>query len=128
VYESDWGEEILLGTRVRLRRQHEGGFQDPSLGPLVPGDILPSVSRRDGRRKLADVWTSGNRIFACQGRNVLRQIIRAATAGRSPSEAVAAHLRRPLSPEEAGLVSRSARAVISIARLEQRENSLFGEG
>jgi hypothetical protein len=33
------------------------------LMPLIPGDILPSVSRRDPRRRGAQVWTSGNRVF-----------------------------------------------------------------
>jgi hypothetical protein len=30
---------------------------------LIDGDILPTVSRRDPRRRAAQAWTSGNRIF-----------------------------------------------------------------
>jgi hypothetical protein len=71
-HEDGWAEEVLLGMRIRIRPQHEEGFQDPSLISSVRGDVLPSVSRRDQRRRFADVWTSGNRIFACQGRNVFQ--------------------------------------------------------
>src|SRR5262249_61566996 len=95
---------------------------------LVPGDILPSVSRRDKRRRLTGVWTSGNRIFACWGRNVLRRIVQSIAIGQSPRETVAAYLRRPLSAEEVRLVGRSADVVMRIANLEGRENLLFGEG
>jgi hypothetical protein len=123
-----WVEEVLLGMRVRIRPQPAGGFQDPTLKPLVPGDVLPSVSRRDPRRRLADVWTSGNRIFACLGRHVLRQIVPAIAGGRAPAEAVAAGLQRPLHPEEQRLVTRAAHQLLRIARHEQHENMRFGEG
>jgi hypothetical protein len=123
-----WAEEVLLGMRVRIRPQPAGGFQDPTLKPLVPGDVLPSVSRRDPRRRLADVWTSGNRIFACLGRHVLRQIVPAIAGGRAPAEAVAAGLQRPLHPEEQRLVTRAAHQLLRIARHEQHENMRFEEG
>jgi hypothetical protein len=126
-HEDEWAEEVLLGMRMRIRPEHEEGFQDPSLGSLVHGDVLPSVSRRDQHRQFADVWTSGNRIFACQGRNVLRQIIQAVGAGRSPYEAVAAYLQRPLRAEESRLALHAAHKIMRIASLEQEENSLFGE-
>jgi hypothetical protein len=90
-------------VRVRIRQPNLSGFADPSLVSVVPGDVLQSVSRRDSRRRLADVWTSGNRIFACQGRGVLQQILRAVAVGRSPYEAVALALERPLSSRKPSL-------------------------
>jgi hypothetical protein len=123
-----WAEEVLLGMRIRIRPQPAGGFQNPTLKSLVPGDVLPSVSRRDPRRQFVDVWTSGNRIFACPGRHVLRQIVTAVAAGHSPAEAVAVYLQRPLHPEEKRLVTRAAYQLLRIARREQHEYMLFGEG
>jgi hypothetical protein len=125
--EDKWTEEVLLSTRIRIRQPNILGFADPSLISLVPGDVLQSVSRRDSRRQLADVWTSGNRIFACQGRGVLLQILRALSEGRSPYEAVAVSLKRPLNFNETELVSRAANQIINIVSNEQKENLLFGE-
>jgi hypothetical protein len=128
VDEAAWAEEVLLGMRVRIRPQPAGGFQDPTLKSLVPGDVLPSVSRRDRRRRFVDVWTSGNRIFACSGRHVLRQIVTAVAADHSPAEVVAAYLQRPLHQEEKRLVSRAAYQLLGVAHREQHEYMLFGEG
>jgi len=127
-HKDDWDEEVLLGMRMRIRPQHEEGFQDPSLISSVRGDVLPSVSRRDQRRRFADVWTSGNRIFACQGRNVFRRIVQAVAVGRSPDEAVATYLKRSLSAEESRLSQHAAHQILRIASLEQEENALCGEG
>ncbi len=125
--EDEWIEEVLLGMRIRMRPQHDGNFHDPSLLSLVPGDILSSVSRREPRRRLADVWTSGNRIFACQGRYILRQIVHAVAVGQSPCETVAASLHRPLQKQEAQLIARSAHMILRVARLERKEHALCEE-
>lgn len=125
--EDSWIEEVLLGVRVRVRQPDLFGFADPSLISVVPGDVLQSVSRRDPRRQLADVWTSGNRIFACQGRGVLWQILEAMAVGQSPNEAVAVALKRPLSFVEAELLSYATHQIINIISTEQKENLLFEE-
>jgi len=51
--------------RMRLFIKPEPRVVSGSMGliPLVCGNILPSVSRRDPRRRDALVWTSGNRVF-----------------------------------------------------------------
>jgi hypothetical protein len=51
--------------RMRLFIKPHSGPASGLLGliPLVHGDILSSVSRRDPRRRGAHVWTSGNRVF-----------------------------------------------------------------
>ena len=51
------------------------------LRSIVPGDILPTVRRTDPRRKRADIWTSGNRIFATGHPDLVRIAARAAAAG-----------------------------------------------
>ncbi|NEO46375.1 MAG: hypothetical protein F6K55_20490 [Moorea sp. SIO4A3] len=125
--EDKWIEEVLLGVRIRVRQPNILDFADPSLISVVPGDVLQSVSRRDSRRQLADVWTSGNRIFACQGRGVLLQILRSLSERRSPYEGVAVSLKRTLNLNEIELVSRTADQIVNIVSTEQKESLLFGK-
>lgn len=119
--EYSWAEENVSGMRIRIRGQASAKFENPLLLPVVNGDIIPSVSRRDVRRRLADVWTSGNRIFACHGRHILRAILQAIATGRSPEQEVATHLKRHLLVCEVELISRSVCQVKEIARLERKE-------
>ena len=71
-----WQEHVFGNVRIRVRRNGGPvGWNAPTLKRIVPSDVLPSVSRRDPRRDLADVWTSGNRVFACGGTAVLRRIL-----------------------------------------------------
>jgi hypothetical protein len=75
---SHWQEHIIDGVRIRVQTgvsEDEG--EDPRLLSLLPGDILPSVSRRDSRRAAARVWTSGNRIFGCHAPKLLHQLLAA---------------------------------------------------
>jgi uncharacterized membrane protein len=125
--EEKWVEESLHGVRVRVRPSESSDFNDPKLLTIVGGDILPSASRRDYRRALVDVWTSGNRVFASQGRNVLIHILRALATENSPVEAVARHLGRGLSVGEQTLVGNAIIRMTEIINTERRENSLIGE-
>ena len=125
--EGEWVEEELHGIRIRLRCTERSRFEDPSLISMVPGDVLPSVSRRDQRRRLVDVWTSGNRVFACRGLSILQTIVRALADEQPPHEAVAVELRRRLTVEEAGLVSRAARQVEQVVSLERGEQVFWEE-
>lgn len=59
----DWTEVGIGRMRLFIREAGEVHADEASLISLVDGDILPTVSRRDPRRRLANVWTSGNRIF-----------------------------------------------------------------
>ncbi len=125
--EEKWVEESLHGVRVRVRPSESSDFNDPNLLTIVGGDILPSASRRDYRRSLVDVWTSGNRVFASQGRNVLIHILRALATGNSPVEAVAQRLGRELSVGEQTLVGNAIIRMTEIINTERGENSLIGE-
>lgn len=125
--EGEWVEESIHGVRVRVRPSESSDFADPKLLTIVGGDILPSASRRDYRRALVDVWTSGNRVFACQGRNVLIQILRALAAGDSPVEIVAGHVGRELSAGEQTLVEKAVIRMTEIINTERGENSRIGE-
>lgn len=62
---TDGWQEVNVGRmRLFIRNNHDCDIAYPfRLQPLVPGEVLPSVSRRDPRRHDANIWTSGNRIF-----------------------------------------------------------------
>jgi dihydroorotase-like cyclic amidohydrolase len=91
------------------------------LRSIVPGDILPSVSRRDPRRANADVWTSGNRIFACGGTSTLVTIIDALAARQMPEVAVEVQEGRTLAAGEAALVATAAQQVQDVVKWESAE-------
>jgi len=58
-----WIEASVGRMRLFIRPDLEPPSGVSGLIQLIPGDILPSVSRRDPRRRGAQVWTSGNRVF-----------------------------------------------------------------
>ena len=59
-----WSEIEIGRMRLFVRRDRPRASSSNGLVPIVDGDILPTVSRRDPRRRRAAVWTSGNRLFA----------------------------------------------------------------
>jgi hypothetical protein len=87
----------------------------------VPGDILDSVSRRDTRRAKADVWTSGNRIFACPSTASLELVTKAVANGIRPDTYVSSVLRRKLSQTEKREVLLAAEAITTITARELQE-------
>lgn len=127
VPEKEWLEVNLDSVRVRVRPWDNLEFSDPRLFSVIPNDILTSVSRRDPRRQLADVWTSGNRIFSCQGKGILWQVLDAVSRDCSPYLAVETMLGRVLQPKEYTLVSNAVEQVFNIINIEQKENLLFGD-
>ncbi len=122
VNDRKWIEESVYGVRIRFRQENrQSGLGNPSLKSLVPGDILPSVSRWDKRRKLADIWTSGNRVFACSNPNILHGILRGIVAGHPPEEAVAELLKRELMEKERQIVVEASCQLKDVLELERSE-------
>lgn len=126
-YEEKWIEEVLSGIRLRIRDDNNQDFRDPSLISFISDNILSSVSRRDNRRKLVDVWTSNNRVFKCEGKFTLQQIMHALANNASPYKALANIFTRQLSDHEVKLVSHAIDQVNHIINLEQNELLLFGD-
>jgi hypothetical protein len=58
-----WSEVCIGRMRLFIDGAGDTRSEEADLVPLVDGDILPTVSRRDSRRRAANIWTSGNRIF-----------------------------------------------------------------
>ncbi|MDE1765556.1 MAG: hypothetical protein KGI27_04670 [Thaumarchaeota archaeon] len=119
--DEEWTEVIIGDIRIRVRSSKSIEFRDPHLISVIPNDILPSVSRRDDRRKLADVWTSGNRIFACNGTNILIQILMAKSLNLSTTNSVSTFLKRDLTTEEIALVFSTSRQIDELVKCEQEE-------
>jgi hypothetical protein len=115
-------EEVSIGSvRIKCRARPNGNFRDPTLLPIVPGDMLTSVSRRDPARVTADVWTSGNRIFRCAGANLFRVIMSVVRSGDDVNEAVAAAIGRKLTTHEADLVHRAVEQLDNLVHREELE-------
>jgi hypothetical protein len=70
-----WSEHRFGPVRLRINCDAPTHGEDPRLRSLIVNDILPTVSRRDRRRNEARVWTTGNRIFACDAPKILRAIL-----------------------------------------------------
>lgn len=75
-----WIEISVRRMRLFIKPDPKPAKGLEGLLPLVDGDILPSVSRRDPRRRGAQVWTSGNRVFRTDNANL---VIEAALAHRN---------------------------------------------
>jgi hypothetical protein len=68
---SSWHEVKFGPVRIKLSVRATG----PDLGDLVPGDVLPTVSRRDPICHKIGLWTSGNRVLTLANPLVIANLI-----------------------------------------------------
>jgi hypothetical protein len=116
-----WDDVVVGVVRLKCKHSSDKGFRSPVLRPLVPGDMLGTVSRRDPARASADVWTCGNRVFRCAGPSVFRTIVSAIGNGEDVEEAVAAAIGRDLSLEESQVVRQAAEQASDLVQREESE-------
>ena len=121
-----WAEVTIDGVRLRVRQGGIKGFVNPRLEQLVPGDVLPTVSRRDDRRQQVDVWTSGNRVYRSPGTYILTVLLHAIQASKDPTAAVQRVLHQPMNDVQSGLVESAVLQVKQIVQTECREMKVFG--
>jgi len=119
--ESPWLEAVVQSVRIRFRQQRHDTFTDPQLRSIVEGDVLASVSRRHPIRSTADVWTSGNRVFACGAPSLLADVAAALSARQSPTAWAARHLGRQVRHHEARLLEHAAAQLEALVALESHE-------
>jgi hypothetical protein len=119
--EPEWTERSMGLTRFKLLDATTSAFASPVLISIVPNDVLPSVSRRDPRRVSASVWTSGNRIFGCEGTGTLATVIDGMIAGEAPEITVGMQLGRPLTSSETMLVESAVQQVRNVVKYESVE-------
>ncbi|RKF35774.1 hypothetical protein [Paraburkholderia fungorum] len=72
--EAHWNEVSFGPVRLRIDTAAPQLSESTDLRSVVGGDVLASVSRRSALRQLAAVWTSGNRIFACDDPGTLLRL------------------------------------------------------
>jgi hypothetical protein len=113
-----WTEVAIGRMRLFIRTQGKRRSSQNGLISLIEGHILPTVSRRDPRRRLADVWTSGNRIFRTGNPGL---VLEAAIlcSGEAISSGVQPHLWGTIREREA--VERVATELRCLAALEACE-------
>ena len=116
-----WTERIFGSSRIRIKKNWQLRSGSPILQAIVPGDILPSVSRRDPRRARADVWTSGNRVFRCSGTGTLLQILDALIDQKDLERSIAQHLGQSLSQAERFRVHLAANQLLNVVKCESGE-------
>lgn len=121
VAEPLWVEHRIGAVRIRIKQTEEEGFADPTLISLIDGNILTTVSRREPLRTRVDVWTSGNRVFACQGGGILQQILKAIAQGDTPEKEIREGLARGLTEKETRLIQRATRQIKDLIDQEQQE-------
>jgi hypothetical protein len=124
-----WHERVFDDVRIRVRDNGTSReWRAPTLSRLAHSDVLPTVSRRDCRRDLVDVWTCGNRVFRCHGTDILLLILDAmafddgGTVGR-----VERCIGRPLTPDEALQVDSTEKRLRGIIKAEGTEVSTWRE-
>jgi len=119
--EEIWTEKTIGHSRIRLRVGNSSAPGSPILRPLVLGDVLPTVSRRDPRRDQANVWTSGNRIFRCTGPQMLLRILDAAIDRSDPAKTIAQDLGRSLSQLERFRIRMALFQLLNVVKCESDE-------
>ena len=95
-------ETFVVGPQVLKLRAVVSQPPDRRLralvSPLADGYVLPSVSVRDDKRDLIDLWTSRNRVATTGDRSGLRHILQELELGLSLSEAIKPY-RNTLGPQ-----------------------------
>ena len=109
--------EVMIG-RMRLFVRDTPSSGPPDLVPLADRGVLPTVSRRDRRRKAANVWTSGNRVFRTSNPALVLKAARSLVTAPIASGAQP----RPCATVEEAEVLPSVRQVLrDLAMVEERE-------
>ena len=117
-YTTLWTEVGIGRMRVFIRNGPDAHRGSLGLIPIVEGDILPTVSRRDPRRRMADVWTSGNRIFRTDNPQLLLEAA-LSCAGQAMSSGIQPGLWGTLRQRQA--VDRVAAELRELAAIEAVE-------
>lgn len=115
-----WTEVTIRRMRLFIRTGGSAAGGNADLISIVAGDVLPSVSRRDPRRSLANVWTSGNRIFRTENPQLLLE-----AAISCAGEAIHSGIQPQLwgTPREREAMARVAAKLCDLAALEAAEEA-----
>ncbi len=121
----EWEEVNFNDVRIRVKKNYMKEFGDPALISILDGDILPSVSRKYHKRNLAEVWTSGNRIFQCMNSSILMTIIVLLKNGFPESEIISDFKSKNFSSDELKLIIETIYQLKNLIKIEQNEFNCF---
>lgn len=123
-----WTASRVDGIEIRVRKGKRSEFADPQLIPMIDGDILPSVSRRDSLGRSADVWTVGNRVYRCDGVSTLSMLLEALGSGSVSAEEFLQILHFRLNIQDSETLEKTVVQIRSIVETESRELWKFSDG
>jgi hypothetical protein len=109
--------EVQFGP-VRIKIRQSGALAE--LAPLVPGDVLDTVSRRDPVRSHIGVWTSGNRIFGTNDPVRVGKLISLCNSDLKCLQFTYAHTMRHA--EKLGMSSSTAQMLFDVLLVELQEH------
>jgi hypothetical protein len=121
-----WSEVLVDGVRIRFRADSSNCYGNPALRSLVDGDVLDSVSRRWARRREVRVWTSANRVFACQATTVLRELVAALAERADPYHRIEQYAGRSLTADERSEVAAAMTQVNELLAVERHDMTRWG--
>jgi hypothetical protein len=122
----DWDEVMLGWTRIRVLPTASGHEFDPSLQPLVPGNVLDDVSSRNPVRDKVNVWTSGNRIYHTRAPEAVLAMLKAMATGSNARDAATSTIGRVTTRAEERAIARTVRQLSLVTGIEARELARYG--
>lgn len=123
---SNWDELTYRGVRTKFKCVDIiKESVSPALVSFLPDDIIPSVSRRDCRRKLANVWTSGNRIFKCDNPTLAKQILSFFVNTGSVTETVNKYCKLNYVGLNTDTINKLVLKFIDIIKIEEQEYNYY---
>lgn len=124
--QQDWIEASIDRMRLFVRSDNVAVTGNRGLVSLIDGDILPSVSRRDPRRRYAQVWTSGNRVFQTDNPGLVLEAALSHTNRSRRAEAQGSLWDNLYDREAPERVGRRLRALAALESDEERDSSPLG--
>ena len=122
----NWIEASIDRMRLFIRSDNGAVTGNRGLISLIDGDILPSVSRRDPRRRYAQVWTSGNRVFQTDNPGLVLEAALSHTNRSRRAEAQGSLWDNLYDREALDRVGRRLRALGALESNEERDSSPLG--
>lgn len=116
VHRERWSEVRVGPVRIKLRAS--GASVD--MEPLVPGDVLDTVSRRDRVRSRIGMWTSGNRVYGIANSTPIQRLLEACHADWTRGWLDAG--RTALQGRVVGVEESTARRLHSVLEIELAEH------
>ncbi|GJJ16334.1 hypothetical protein MTY414_00070 [Mycolicibacterium mageritense] len=99
--DDSWQEVTLGRARIRVNTSPlQPTITDQILDSVLPGDVLDSVSSRDPRRGVPNVWTTTNRVYSTKNPKRLLMALQRHIRGDEPTDTEYAHAAQKIVNDE----------------------------